>query len=76
MCFKTSTLTQTFQINDARQLPIVIPTEQQRQTVKELFDSAIATKKQEFASMHFDAKSQLNNIQHKLDIVVNNIYGI
>lgn len=70
--------TQTFQINDARQLPILVPTEVQVKQVKEIYDSAILVKKQEFSNQlaYDDAEEKLADLQNKLDNLVYSLYGI
>ena len=70
--------TQTFQINDARQLPILVPTEVQVKQVKEIYDSAILVKKQEFSNQlaYDNAEEKLADLQNKLDNLVYSLYGI
>ena len=70
--------TQTFQINDARQLPIIVPNRQQLVVFKEIFDNAVAVKKKQFASeiTKQEANDILNRIQEKLDEEVYNLYGL
>ena len=70
--------TQTFQINDARQLPIIIPDKTTLETFEKLFNSAIEIKKVtslETISLN-EAESRLSEIQEKLDTIVNELYGI
>jgi hypothetical protein len=70
--------TQTFQINDARELPIIIPTREQIQYFSEIFNNAIKIKKQEFnKTISIDkCEEQLNIIQNQLDILVNKLYSV
>lgn len=70
--------TQTFQINDARQLPILIPSESQLSQVKEIYDLAIQVKKQEFANQISKEQTEkyLANLQGKLDSFAYSLYGI
>ncbi|MHA1974128.1 MAG: Eco57I restriction-modification methylase domain-containing protein, partial [Candidatus Hodarchaeales archaeon] len=70
--------TQTFQINDARQIPIIIPTEKQLAEFKEIFDDAMKIKKaQFFSNMNMkQAEVQLLEIQKRLDEKVYALYGV
>lgn len=70
--------TQTFQINDARQLPVIIPSKQQLKSFKELFDQAYSTKKKQFQNKitSAEAEKELFNIQQKLDKMVYELYAI
>lgn len=70
--------TQTFQINDARQLPILVPSKEHLSQVKKIYDSAIVIKKQEFANQldGEDAEEKLAELQDKLDALVYSLYGI
>lgn len=70
--------TQTFQINDARQLPIIIPNEKTLDEIKEIFDGAIQTKRDFFNNTLplEEAENKLNFLQEKLDKIVLNIYEI
>ena len=65
------------QINDIRQIPIVIPTNQQLADFKIVFDEAITIRKQQFtAEISKDtAKTKLEKIQQKLDQLVYKLYG-
>ncbi len=67
-----------FQINDARQLPIIIPTSEQLLKFKALFDNAVAIKKQQFsAAITVDAANEiLEQIQTELDKLVDELYGL
>ncbi len=68
-----------FQINDARQLPIIIPDEQTLKQFNTLFDSAFAIKKNQFASSTFNAdddEKKLSIIQKDLDALVKQLYHI
>lgn len=70
--------TSSFQINDARQIPIVIPTKIQLSNFKEVFDEAYSIKKKQFTSdlNKEEAKKKLLEIQNKLDELVSELYGI
>ena len=70
--------TVNFQINDARLLPMVIPTKQQQSQFKSIFESAIAIKQQQFSSTVSAeiAEEKLSEIQKLLDDLVAELYGI
>lgn len=70
--------TSHFQINDARQLPIIIPTEIQLAEFKQIFDEAIAIQKQKFAKElnEGEAETKLVQIQERLDNAVNRLYDV
>ena len=67
-----------FQINDARQIPIIIPTEKELEEFEELFNLAFETKKVATDKKILSDKSenQLLEIQKKLDTMVNELYGV
>lgn len=62
--------TQTFQINDARQLPIIIPNKDTLDKFEKLFKQAIQIKKGYLNAV------ELDNIQQEIDILVNELYDI
>ena len=68
--------TQHFQINDARIVPIKIPTEIQRSQFKEIFDKGVKIKKQEFNKEidENEVEIELNKIQNQLDSMVLELY--
>jgi hypothetical protein len=70
--------TSHFQINDARQLPIIIPTEQQLKEFKNLFNIAIEIKQRQFSNKLStnEIENNLNNLQEKLDKMVAELYYI
>ena len=72
--------TQTFQINDARQLPIIIPNAKQLEECKIIFDNAIELKKKQFRTNDENIKIQidaeLDMWQKKLDAFVLKLYGL
>lgn len=70
--------TQTFQINDARQLPIIIPDITTLTKIQSLYSQAIKTKKQFFDGLLTEENSsyQLDEIQKELDDLVKKIYLI
>ena len=61
--------TQTFQINDARQLPIIVPSSYQLEIANQLVADAINAKKS-------NNQSLLPILQQKIDDFVKDIYGI
>lgn len=67
-----------FQINDARQLPIIIPTKTELQNFNRIFDEAYKIKKQQFSSAISEKKADelLQPIQEKLDKLVEALYCI
>jgi tRNA1(Val) A37 N6-methylase TrmN6 len=70
--------TPSFQINDCRMLPLIVPSEEQLFTCKKLFDSAIAIQKAYFAKLIDLQKRnvELQTIQDKVDAFVYALYGI
>lgn len=62
--------TQTFQINDARQLPIIVPSISQLKAVKKIFSYAVYIKK------NSNNSDILADIQRHLDSIINSIYSI
>ena len=66
--------TQTFQINDARQIPIIIPNQRQIQLILSLFEEAIKIKKQ--PAIANEDTDNLKKIQWDLDRLVQALYGI
>ncbi|TLD82261.1 type II restriction endonuclease [Helicobacter sp. MIT 05-5293] len=63
------------QINDFRQLPIVIPTAQQLQAFKVIFGKAFRLQKEKFEA-YKDNTSDLENLQKELDKEVYALYGL
>ncbi|MDP8204985.1 MAG: hypothetical protein P9L95_10690, partial [Candidatus Tenebribacter mawsonii] len=65
------------QLNDIRQLPIVIPSENQKYDFENLFDRAYKIKVQEFDKKinKSEAELKLNEIQEELDEMVLKLYG-
>ena len=61
-----------FQINDARQLPIIIPNKTTLDKFKKLFNQAVQIKK------GYSNDVELDNIQQEIDILVkvNELYAI
>jgi hypothetical protein len=69
--------TQTFQINDARQLPIIIPTLEQLKEFERIFDRAKRVQEEKFSGKisEKEAEEKLNEIQKELDEKVLELYG-
>ena len=70
--------TQTFQINDARQLPIVIPSKDSLMNYAVIFNDAYNIKLQQFKDKvsNCDADLKLKEIQEKLDLQIRKLYGL
>lgn len=70
--------TSHFQINDARQLPIVIPSKLQLKRLEKIFNTAIQIKEKQFSKELSDEESQikLEHIQNNLDIEIANLYHL
>lgn len=70
--------TSHFQINDARQLPIIIPNEDVLQKIKSIAFESITIKQQLFlAKIDEDcANKELLKLQNKLDVLVLSLYAI
>lgn len=70
--------TSSFQINDARQIPIIIPSEVQLKEFKIIFDTAYNIKEKEFSGVldSTQANTQLEKIQNQLDQMVLELYGL
>ena len=67
--------TQTFQINDARQLPIVVPSEEKLQELLPLFQEAIQIKKSG-NPVQEDNYRELELIENKIEDIILEIYQI
>jgi hypothetical protein len=70
--------TQTFGIDDARQVPIIIPPKELLAGFKNLFDDAVTTKKKQLSNKLSTekAENELSVIQKRLDQIVAELYGI
>ena len=70
--------TSHFQINDARQTPVVIPTDSDLQKLSDMFLKAQANKKDLFAGrlQNCVADEQLLLVQNKLELIINKLYAI
>ena len=65
--------TQTFQINDARQLPIVVPSPEKLQELFPLFQEAVQIKKSGTTSKGDNARA-LEVIENKIEDIIRKIY--
>lgn len=63
--------TQTFQINDARQLPIVVPTDDELSAISEIFDKAVEVKQRLFAGKYADV-DEINDLLENLQVILDN----
>ena len=70
--------TSHFQINDARQLPIIIPTEEGLNNFENIFKQAIIIKKKQYSNSITLEKGNLllSEIQGKLDELIKKLYNI
>ena len=69
--------TQTFQINDARQLPIIVPNSEQLDSIYLLYMEAIKIKKNFFQDKNIALCNKLLlDIQEKLDRIVKELYTV
>jgi hypothetical protein len=70
--------TSGFQINDARQLPIIIPTPKQLKEFERIFDRAKKVQEEKFSGKisEKEAEEKLNEIQKELDEKVLELYGL
>ena len=70
--------TSHFQINDARRVPIIIPTPTQLSQFEDVFDRAYVIKEHQFSEEISKeiAITKLNGIQDELDEMVYSLYGI
>jgi hypothetical protein len=70
--------TVSIQINDARQLPIIIPTPEQLKEFEDIFDRAVDIQKKKFSGeiSEEEAEEKLEEIQKELDEKVLKLYGL
>lgn len=70
--------TSHFQINDARQLPVIIPSVEQLKELELIFNHAYEIKQNQYKKcIHIDiAEEQLKEIQNKLDYFIDKLYGM
>jgi hypothetical protein len=70
--------TSHFQINDARQLPIIIPASEQLKEFELIFDRAKRVQEEKFSGKisEKEAEERLEKIQMELDEKVMELYGL
>ena len=70
--------TSHFQINDARQLPIIIPTKEELKILENIFNNSVASRKKQYTNItNFEiASNELLIEQERLDIFLINLYNI
>jgi methylase of polypeptide subunit release factors len=70
--------TSGFQINDARQIPIIIPSKEQLKEFESIFNRAVSVQKQKFSNKitEQEAEKRLNEIQWELDEKVLELYEL
>lgn len=70
--------TSHFQINDARQLPIIIPKKDELRQFETLFKKAVLIKENHFSNQISNeiAEQELSNIQTEIDNLVNTLYSV
>ena len=70
--------TSHFQINDARQTPIIIPTSEQYEQFRKIFIAAQSLKKETFFDNSNEeyANKQLQLLQEQLENLVSELYSI
>jgi hypothetical protein len=70
--------TVAFQINDTRQIPIIIPTKEQLKAFEKKYDQCFAIQEEYFAGEieKTEARNQLRPIEAEIDEMVNKLYGI
>ncbi|MBS1573629.1 MAG: N-6 DNA methylase [Bacteroidetes bacterium] len=70
--------TVAFQINDTRQIPIIIPTKEELKAFEKKYDQCFAIQEEYFAGEidKTEARNQLRPIEAKIDEMVNKLYGI
>ena len=70
--------TSHFQINDARQLPIIIPTKEELKILENIFNNSVASRKKQYTNItNFEiASNELLIEQERLDDFLINLYNI
>lgn len=70
--------TVNFQMNDTRQIPIIIPTKEQLKAFEKKYDQCFAIQEEYFAGEidKTEARNQLRPIEAEIDEMVNKLYGI
>jgi hypothetical protein len=70
--------TVAFQINDTRQIPIIIPTKEQLKSFEKKYDQCFAIQEEYFGGEidKAEARNQLRPIEAEIDEMVNRLYDI
>jgi hypothetical protein len=70
--------TVAFQINDTRQIPIIIPTKDQLKAFEKKYDQCFVIQEEYFAGEidKTEARNQLRPIEAEIDEMVNKLYGV
>jgi len=70
--------TVAFQINDTRQIPIIIPTQKELEAFEKKYDECFAIQEEYFAGEldKSEARTKLRPIEAEIDEMVNKLYGI
>lgn len=70
--------TQTFQINDARQIPVIVPNDDNLLQFRHIYEKAINIKRKQFSTdiSSEAAENLLSELQQQLDKLVENLYSI
>jgi hypothetical protein len=70
--------TVSIQINDIRQLPIIIPTENELKEFEDIFNRAVSIQKKRFSQLisEDEAEKELDKMQKELDEKVLKLYGL
>jgi hypothetical protein len=70
--------TVSIQINDIRQLPIIIPTDSELKEFEDIFNRAVSIQKKRFSQLisEEEAEKELDKIQKELDKKVLKLYGL
>lgn len=70
--------TVNFQMNDARQIPIIIPTKEELKAFEKKYDQCFAIQEEYFTGEidKAEARNQLRPIEAEIDEMVNKLYGI
>jgi len=70
--------TVNIQINDIRQIPIIIPTKKQLKNIETIFDKAYQIKIDEYSNQitQEDVKIQFMKIQQEIEQIIKNLYNL
>ena len=70
--------TVAFQINDTRQIPVIIPTQKELEAFEKKYDECFAIQEEYFAGEldKTEARTKIRPIEAEIDEMVNKLYGI